>query len=244
MCSRGVGVLTSLGLEFLGGIPSSSLLVSSREHSPSDLGPAVQLSVLLSLPRRLPLTQCPSSRERLKEGEEEGKSPRRLDPAAPVAWGCVPPAGGDLEFVWALGGSVSVPKKPPGRCRRSVHTDPRRGAHTAEAYPPAHPWAQMGTERGTGSHTSGENKTYMSRDTGTQVQGPQPWAHTHTGIQTQKRPQREAKGWRTDRATHRATATRAHTEVGTDTLGRRASAPGRRHERRHMPAHPHNILQC
>lgn len=67
-------MLTSLGLEFLGAIPSSSLLVSSREHSPSDLGPAVQ-SVLLSLPRRPPLIQCPSSRERLKEGEEEGKSP-------------------------------------------------------------------------------------------------------------------------------------------------------------------------
>ena len=184
-------MLTSLGLEFLGAIPSSSLLVSSREHSPSDLGPAVQLSVLLSLPRRLPLTQCPSSRERLKEGEEEGKSPRRLDPAAPVAWGCVPPAGGDLEFVWALGGSVSVPKKPPGRCRRSVHTDPRRGAHTAEAYPPAHPWAQMGTERGTGSHTSGENKTYMSRDTGTQVQGPQPWAHTHTQVYKHRSVHRE-----------------------------------------------------
>ena len=46
-----------------------------------------------------PSDPVPLSRERLKEGEEEGKSPRRLDPAAPVAWGCVPPAGGDLEFI-------------------------------------------------------------------------------------------------------------------------------------------------
>lgn len=37
----------------------------------------------------------PLSRERLKEGEEEESEPEEVDPAAPVAWGCVPTAGGD-----------------------------------------------------------------------------------------------------------------------------------------------------
>lgn len=91
-------MLTSLGLEFLGAIPSSPLLVTSREHPSSDLGPAVQLSPPF-LAREAPSDTVPLSRERLKEGEEEGMGSRRLDPAAPVAWGCVPPAGGDLEFV-------------------------------------------------------------------------------------------------------------------------------------------------
>lgn len=107
---------------------------------------------------------------------------------------------------------MSVPKKPRGRSRRSAHRDPRRGAHTAEAYPPAHPRAQMGTERGTGSHTRGENKIHMSRDTGTR--GARPTAMDTPpppGIQTQRHPEREARGWGTDWATHRDIARRAHT---------------------------------
>ena len=60
LCFHRVGVLTSLGLEFLGAIPSSPLLVTSREHPSSDLGPAVQLHLLLSLLGRPPRTLCPS----------------------------------------------------------------------------------------------------------------------------------------------------------------------------------------
>ena len=76
LCFHRVGVLTSLGLEFLGAIPSSPLLVTSREHPSSDLGPAVQLCLLLSFLGRPPRT-LPLSRERLTEGEEEGVGPRR-----------------------------------------------------------------------------------------------------------------------------------------------------------------------
>ena len=136
---------------------------------------------------------------------------------------------------------MSVPKKPRGRRRRSAHRHPRRGAHTAEAYPPAHPLAQMGTERGTGSHTRGENKIYMSRDTGTR--GARPTAmDTHTptprptGVQTQA-PEREARGWGTDRATDRDTATRAHTwtqtrsDAGHPHPGRDTNAGTRLHTR-------------
>lgn len=109
---------------------------------------------------------------------------------------------------------MSVPKKPRGRRRRSADTDPRRGAHTAEAYPPAQPRAQMGTERGTGSHTRGESKIHMSRDTGTR--GARPTAmDTHTPPQVYKhrgiRREKQGAGGQTGPLTETQQRGRAHT---------------------------------